>query len=125
VRFAYSVANALDMEKRYWNHVLWSPSYFAASCGGAPLGILEQYVERQKTPLSRALYPRPKGPGLYGPSGNYRLPRSQHVIVEDCLVRLIERKERVGCCASNQQQGRSKSCKDTCDPGLHICTTKK
>jgi len=21
-----------DMEKRCWNHVLWSPSYFAASC---------------------------------------------------------------------------------------------
>jgi putative transposase len=27
-----------DLEKRYWNSVLWSPSYFAASCGGAPLG---------------------------------------------------------------------------------------
>jgi putative transposase len=40
-----------DMEKRYWNHVLWSPSYFAASCGGAPLGIIKQYVEQQKTPL--------------------------------------------------------------------------
>ena len=40
-----------NMEKRYWNHVLWSPSYFAASCGGAPLGIIKQYVEQQKTPL--------------------------------------------------------------------------
>jgi len=40
-----------NMEKRYWNHVLWSPSYFAASCGGAPLGIIKQYVEEQKTPL--------------------------------------------------------------------------
>lgn len=40
-----------DMEKRYWKNVLWSPSYFAASCGGAPLGILKQYVEQQKTPL--------------------------------------------------------------------------
>jgi len=30
---------------------LWSPSYFAASCGGAPLGIIKQYVEQQKTPL--------------------------------------------------------------------------
>jgi putative transposase len=39
------------MEKRYWNNVLWSPSYFAASCGGAPLGIIKQYVEQQKTPL--------------------------------------------------------------------------
>ena len=40
-----------DMEKRYWNNVLWSPSYFAASCGGAPLGIIKQYIEQQKTPL--------------------------------------------------------------------------
>ena len=41
-----------DIEKRYWKkNVLWSPSYFAASCGGAPLGILKQYVEQQKTPL--------------------------------------------------------------------------
>ena len=40
-----------DMEKRYWHQVLWSPSYFAASCGGAPLGMIQQYVEQQKTPL--------------------------------------------------------------------------
>jgi putative transposase len=39
------------MEKRYWNNVLWSPSYFAASCGGAPLNIIKQYIEQQKTPL--------------------------------------------------------------------------
>ena len=39
-----------DMEKRYWNNVLWSPSYFAASCGGAPLGIIKQYIEQEKTP---------------------------------------------------------------------------
>jgi putative transposase len=29
-----------DIEKRYWKDVLWSPSYFAASCGRAPLGRL-------------------------------------------------------------------------------------
>jgi len=40
-----------DIEKLYWNNALWSPSYFAASCGGAPLGIIQQYVEQQKTPL--------------------------------------------------------------------------
>jgi putative transposase len=27
---------------------LWSPSYFAASCGGAPLSIIRQYVENQR-----------------------------------------------------------------------------
>ena len=26
--------------------VLWSPSYFAASCGGGPLSIIREYVER-------------------------------------------------------------------------------
>ena len=30
--------------------VLWSPSYFAASCGGAPIDILRRYIEQQQTP---------------------------------------------------------------------------
>ncbi|MEU3456611.1 IS200/IS605 family transposase [Micromonospora sp. NPDC006766] len=29
---------------------LWSPSYFAASCGGAPLEIVKQYIANQKRP---------------------------------------------------------------------------
>jgi putative transposase len=29
---------------------LWSPSYFAASAGGAPLEVLKQYVRQQRTP---------------------------------------------------------------------------
>jgi putative transposase len=29
---------------------LWSPPYFAASCGGAPLEIIRQYVEQQRRP---------------------------------------------------------------------------
>lgn len=28
----------------------WSPSYFAASCGGAPLSIIERYIEQQRRP---------------------------------------------------------------------------
>ncbi|MBT2232120.1 transposase, partial [Nonomuraea sp. NEAU-A123] len=28
----------------------WSPSYFAASCGGAPLSIIKEYIENQKRP---------------------------------------------------------------------------
>lgn len=39
-----------DLQKRYWKGVLWSPSYFAASCGGAPINIIRQYIEQQKTP---------------------------------------------------------------------------
>ena len=30
---------------------LWSPSYFAISCGGAPLSIIKQYIDRQDRPL--------------------------------------------------------------------------
>ena len=33
---------------RYWKGVLWTPSYFAASCGGAPLEVVKQYVENQR-----------------------------------------------------------------------------
>lgn len=37
-----------DIAKRYWKGALWSPSYFAASCGGAPLERVKQYVEAQR-----------------------------------------------------------------------------
>lgn len=30
---------------------LWSPSYFAGSCGGAPLAIVKAYIEQQKHPV--------------------------------------------------------------------------
>ena len=39
-----------DIAKSYCRGVLWSPSYFAASCGGAPISIVRQYIEQQKTP---------------------------------------------------------------------------
>ncbi|MGW2650481.1 IS200/IS605 family transposase [Streptomyces sp. NPDC001393] len=28
----------------------WSPSYFACSCGGAPLAVVKEYIENQKRP---------------------------------------------------------------------------
>jgi putative transposase len=40
-----------SLAMRYWKGVLWSPSYFAASCGGAPLSIIKRYIEDQRTPL--------------------------------------------------------------------------
>ncbi|MER6171870.1 IS200/IS605 family transposase [Streptosporangium sp. NPDC001681] len=33
-----------------WGGHLWSPSYFAASCGGAPLSIIKEYIEDQRRP---------------------------------------------------------------------------
>ncbi|MFD4439315.1 IS200/IS605 family transposase [Nocardia sp. NPDC058519] len=37
------------------NGHLWSPSYFAASCGGAPPSIIREYIEQQRQP--------PRAPG--------------------------------------------------------------
>ncbi len=39
-----------ELREKYFQGVLWSPSYFAASCGGAPISIIKQYIEQQKTP---------------------------------------------------------------------------
>jgi putative transposase len=41
-----------DIAERYYKDVLWSPSYFAASCGGASLSVIKQYVEQQRIPTS-------------------------------------------------------------------------
>ncbi len=35
---------------KLWGGALWSPSYFAGSCGGAPIEIIRQYIEQQRTP---------------------------------------------------------------------------
>ncbi len=32
------------------NKHLWSPSYFASSCGGVPTETLKQYIQNQKSP---------------------------------------------------------------------------
>jgi putative transposase len=40
-----------DLARRYWKGVLWSPSYFAARCGGAPATFWKSYIEQQKKPL--------------------------------------------------------------------------
>jgi putative transposase len=34
----------------YYRGVLWSPSYFAASCGGAPLDVIREYIDSQSHP---------------------------------------------------------------------------
>ena len=38
------------VQKKLWGGTLCSPSYFAASCGSAPIGIIRQYIEQQQTP---------------------------------------------------------------------------
>ena len=39
-----------SIHKHLWGNALWSPSYFAGACGGAPLAVIRQYIEQQKTP---------------------------------------------------------------------------
>ena len=57
VKSLKGVSSRLIRKKRYaciqdklWAGALWSPSYFAASCGGAPISIIKQYIEQQDTP---------------------------------------------------------------------------
>ena len=51
------VSSRLIRKKKYpsirsqlWAATLWSPSYFIASCGGAPTSIINPYIEQQNTP---------------------------------------------------------------------------
>ena len=39
-----------EVNRFYRQPVLWSRSYCAISCGGAPLSIIKQYIERQSAP---------------------------------------------------------------------------
>jgi len=42
--------NYPSIMKKLWGGALWSPSYFAGSCGGAPIEVIRQYIEQQQTP---------------------------------------------------------------------------
>ncbi|MFH4812975.1 IS200/IS605 family transposase, partial [Vibrio alginolyticus] len=39
-----------DVEGAFGKNVLWSRSYFAGTCGGAPLTVIRQYIEQQDRP---------------------------------------------------------------------------
>lgn len=40
-----------SITKALWGNSLWSPSYFAGSCGGASLDVIKKYIESQSTPV--------------------------------------------------------------------------
>jgi putative transposase len=65
----YSIANFVGkikgktsyfMRKEFWNELknklwgdhFWSPSYCVVSAGGAPLEIIKQYIENQRSPVN-------------------------------------------------------------------------
>lgn len=39
----------VELCKKLWGAAFWSPSFFAASCGGAPIETLKLYVQTQQT----------------------------------------------------------------------------
>ncbi|MFE7415991.1 IS200/IS605 family transposase [Rhodococcus sp. NPDC057529] len=41
------------IRKYLWGTHFWSPSYFAASAGGAPLAIIAEYITNQNDPNPR------------------------------------------------------------------------
>jgi putative transposase len=42
-----------ELTARLWGGHLWSPSYFAASCGGAPISLIREYIESQRRASTR------------------------------------------------------------------------
>ncbi len=44
-----SKGDTLNLVKKYWKNVFWSPSYFVGSCGGAPISIIKQ-LKNNATP---------------------------------------------------------------------------
>jgi putative transposase len=42
--------NDPEIKKKLWGGAIWSTSYFAGSCGGAPIWLIRQYIEQQRTP---------------------------------------------------------------------------
>ena len=43
---------ARHLSRYLWGGHLCSPSYFASSCGAAPLAVVREYIENQKRPGS-------------------------------------------------------------------------
>jgi putative transposase len=38
-----------ELAEYYWKPVFWSGSYCILTCGGAPLSVIKQYIENQKS----------------------------------------------------------------------------
>jgi putative transposase len=49
--------NFPEVRKKLWGEHFWTPSYFAATTGGATLATIRRYIENQRAPAKR----RPRG----------------------------------------------------------------
>ncbi|WP_425825613.1 IS200/IS605 family transposase [Streptomyces fractus] len=47
------------VRRHLWGGRFWSGSYFAASCGGAPLPVVKQYIRQQQRPTRPGKSPAP------------------------------------------------------------------
>jgi REP element-mobilizing transposase RayT len=48
---ATGIPHPTHVRKYLWGGHFWSGSYFAGSCGRAPLTIVKQYIESQQHPV--------------------------------------------------------------------------
>jgi putative transposase len=42
--------NFPEVRSKLWGKALWTPSYFASSCGGVSIDIVRKYIEEQERP---------------------------------------------------------------------------
>ena len=49
-----------EVAEPYRNGVLWSQSYVAGSCGGAPLSVIAEHIESQREKAGAECPPRPE-----------------------------------------------------------------
>lgn len=65
-----------SLKSKLWGNHLWSPSYCAVSCGGAPLEIVKKYIENQRKPPSeKAVKQSLQEKGRYGEKSRRKTKR--------------------------------------------------
>ena len=86
-----------DIQKRYWKGVLWSPSWFASSCGGAPVDVVRRYIEQQKPQpekqgqLRPPRYPSPpEGRGLPRNGSTCHMPSGYLFLLASTAIKTTE-----------------------------------
>ncbi len=63
-----------SVAKKLWGNALGSPSYFAASCGGAQVAIIRQDIEQHRTTSNNSKHPNSRQPETPSVSALFILP---------------------------------------------------